>query len=36
MKKEWRFLRMRWWIVHFIGFVIVYSAGRIISVMLGG
>jgi len=35
MKKEWRFLSVRWWLVHFIGFAIVYAAGRV-AALLGG
>ena len=36
MKKEWRFLEVRWWVVHFIGFAVVYTAGRIVSIIAGG
>jgi hypothetical protein len=36
MRKEWRFLTVRWWLVHFVGFSLVYAAGRIVSIMMGG
>jgi len=36
MRKEWRFLSVRWWLVHFVGFSIVYSAGRVVAIMIGG
>jgi len=36
MKKEWRFLSFRWWLVHFIGFSLVYAAGRLVATMKGG
>jgi|GEM_PF-416952 len=34
MKKEWRFLSLRWWVVHFVGFTLVYAAGRLASTLL--
>ncbi len=36
MKKEWRFLSFRWWLVHFIGFALVYTAGRVVAIMMKG
>jgi hypothetical protein len=36
MKKEWRFLSFRWWLVHFIGFSVVYAAGRVVSTIMRG
>ncbi len=34
MKKEWRFLSFRWWVIHFVGFAVVYAAGRLTSTLL--
>jgi len=36
MKKEWRFLTTRWWLVHFAGFTLIYAAGRLTAHYLGG
>jgi hypothetical protein len=36
MGKQWRFLSFRWWLVHFVGFAVVYAAGRLVSIMAGG
>lgn len=35
MKAEWRFLRFRWWVVHFVGLALVYAAGRLAATLLG-
>jgi hypothetical protein len=34
MKKEWRFLSTRWWVVHFAGLAAVYTFGRLASAYL--
>jgi len=36
MKREWRFLSFRWWLVHFVGMAVVYTAGRLAKIYLGG
>jgi len=36
LKKEWRFLSFRWWVVHFIGFTVIYTLGRLVSSLVGG
>lgn len=29
MRQGWQFLSFRWWLVHFLGFALIYSAGRL-------
>jgi hypothetical protein len=36
MKKGWQILSWRWWMVHFLGFSLVYTAGRLAAVFLKG
>jgi hypothetical protein len=36
MKKEWRFLSFRWWVIHFCGVALVYAAGRLASLYFAG
>jgi hypothetical protein len=36
MHKDWRFLTARWWIVHFVGFSLMYTLGRVFRLMMGG
>jgi hypothetical protein len=36
MKKGWQVLSWRWWVVHFLGFALVYTAGRLTAAWLGG
>jgi hypothetical protein len=36
MKKEWRFLSFRWWLIHFTGFAVMYAAGRIFAIIMRG
>jgi hypothetical protein len=30
MRAGWQFLSWRWWLVHFIGFSLIYTAGRLV------
>ncbi len=34
MPKQWGFISFRWWVVHFIGFTLVYTAGRLTAILL--
>ncbi len=36
MKKGWQFLSRRWWVVHFLGFTLVYTAGRLTAALMRG
>jgi hypothetical protein len=36
MKEGWQFLSFRWWLVHFLGFTLIYTAGRLTSLWLKG
>jgi hypothetical protein len=35
LDKNWRFLTVRWWAVHFMGLAVVYAAGRVAAAYLG-
>jgi len=34
MKAGWQFLSWRWWLIHFIGFALIYTAGRLTASFL--
>ncbi len=34
MRTGWQFLSFRWWLVHFIGFALIYTAGRLVATFL--
>jgi hypothetical protein len=36
VKKGWQFLSMGWWVVHFLGFTLVYTAGRLTAALMRG
>jgi hypothetical protein len=36
MRKGWQVLSWRWWVVHFLGLALVYSAGRLTAAFLRG
>ena len=36
MRKGWQFLSQRLWVVHFLGFTLVYTAGRLTAAFLKG
>jgi hypothetical protein len=36
MKSGWQFLSWRWWLVHFLGFALIYAAGRLTAAWLKG
>jgi hypothetical protein len=36
MRRGWQFLSLRWWVVHFLGFALVYTAGRLTAAFLKG
>jgi hypothetical protein len=36
MRKGWQFLSWRWWVVHFLGFSLLYAAGRLTALYLKG
>jgi hypothetical protein len=36
MKKGWQFLSLGWWVVHFLGFAVVYTAGRLTAALMRG
>jgi len=36
MKKGWQFLSTKWWVLHFLGFALVYTAGRLTAALLRG
>jgi len=36
MSHGWQFLSFRWWLVHFLGFSLVYAAGRLTAVLFKG
>jgi hypothetical protein len=36
VKKGWQFLSTRWWVVHFLGLALVYTAGRLAAAFLRG
>jgi hypothetical protein len=33
MNHEWQFLSLRWWLVHLLGFSLVYGAARLNSLL---
>jgi hypothetical protein len=33
MNHEWQFLSIRWWLVHLLGFSLVYAAARLNSML---
>jgi len=36
VRQGWQFLSFRWWLVHFIGFALIYTAGRLAAALLKG
>jgi hypothetical protein len=36
VRRGWQFLSWRWWLVHFLGFALVYTAGRLTAAFLKG
>jgi hypothetical protein len=36
MKKGWQFLSLGWWVVHFLGFALIYTAGRLTAAFVKG
>jgi hypothetical protein len=36
MRPGWQFLSWRWWLAHFLGFALIYAAGRLTAVWLKG
>jgi len=36
VKKGWQFLSRSWWVVHFLGFTLVYAAGRLTAALMKG
>ena len=36
MRSGWQFLSWRWWLIHFLGFTLVYTAGRLTAAFLKG
>jgi hypothetical protein len=36
MRTGWQFLSWRWWLVHFVGFALIYTAGRLTAGLLKG
>jgi hypothetical protein len=36
MKKGWQFLYSGWWVVHFLGFALAYTAGRLTATLMRG
>ena len=36
MRTGWHFLSWRWWLLHFLGFSLIYAAGRITAAFLKG
>jgi hypothetical protein len=36
VKKGWQFLSLGWWVVHFLGFTLVYTAGRLTAALMRG
>jgi hypothetical protein len=36
VKKGWQFLSMGWWVLHLLGFALVYTAGRLTAALLRG
>ena len=36
MKQEWRFFSLRWWLVHLLGFSLIYAAGRLTALFFKG
>jgi hypothetical protein len=36
VKKGWQFLSRRWWVIHFLGFALVYTAGRLTAALMKG
>jgi hypothetical protein len=36
MGHGWQFLSCRWWLMHFLGFSLVYAAGRLTALLFKG
>jgi len=36
MSHDWQFLSFRWWLVHLLGFSLVYGAGRLTILLFRG
>jgi hypothetical protein len=36
MRQGWQFLSWRWWAVHFLGFALIYTAGRLTAAFFKG
>jgi hypothetical protein len=36
MRTGWQFFSWRWWVVHFVGFSLVYTAGRLTAFFIKG
>jgi hypothetical protein len=36
MRTGWQFLSWRWWLVHFLGFSLIYTAGRLVGMFFKG
>ena len=36
MSHGWQFLSYRWWLVHFLGFSVIYGAGRLTALLFKG
>jgi hypothetical protein len=36
MRQGWQFLSFRWWLVHFLGFSLIYAAGRLTAAFFRG
>jgi len=36
MTHDWQFLSYRWWLVHFLGFSLIYAAARLTALLFKG
>ncbi len=36
MRHDWQFLSYHWWLAHFLGFSLMYAAGRLTSLLFKG
>lgn len=36
LDRKWKFLTVRWWLVHCTGMAVVYAAGRLTAAAWGG
>lgn len=36
MHHGWQFFSYRWWLLHFLGFSLVYTAGRLTALLFRG